>query len=81
MLACSLPNLEPIIGLVGTICYSTLGILFPSVLELITFWGPNMGLWRFKNYFLIVAWLVCLVAGLKSSIESIIVVYSDVTSA
>lgn len=76
-LATALPNLEPIIGLVGTICYSTLGILFPALLELLTFWEKDACLshwpWRrYKGFILAGAWLICLVAGLKASVEEVI---------
>ncbi|XP_054269576.1 proton-coupled amino acid transporter-like protein pathetic [Macrosteles quadrilineatus] len=79
-LATALPDLEPAIGLVGTICYSTLGLLFPSLLELITFWDDPvyMGRWRwryYKDFLLSIAWLVALVAGLQASIAKVVEIY------
>ncbi|KAG8332939.1 hypothetical protein J6590_012708 [Homalodisca vitripennis] len=79
-LAIIVPNLEPIIGIVGAFCFSTLGLLFPSILELVTFWGNDvyMGRWRwryYKNYLLMVAWLIALVAGMKASIGEVIDIY------
>ncbi|XP_054265819.1 proton-coupled amino acid transporter-like protein pathetic isoform X2 [Macrosteles quadrilineatus] len=71
------PELEPFVGLVGAICYSTLGLLFPALIELVTFWeDPDyMGPCRwvlYKNLFLVLMWLVALTAGTQASIATIL---------
>lgn len=70
--ALSVPNLEPIIGLVGSIFLSTLGLLIPAVVDTVLRYETGLGFmnWRlFKNIFLIVFWLFVLVSGLMISIE------------
>ncbi|XP_058803940.1 proton-coupled amino acid transporter-like protein CG1139 isoform X2 [Phymastichus coffea] len=47
-MAIAIPNLGPFISLVGALCLSTLGLMFPSVIELVTVWEQERGLGRFK---------------------------------
>ncbi|XP_033230584.1 proton-coupled amino acid transporter-like protein pathetic isoform X2 [Belonocnema kinseyi] len=52
------PNLGPLISLVGAVCLSTMGLMFPSIIELVTVWEQENGLgkwnWRlWKNIFII----------------------------
>lgn len=44
--AIAIPNLGPFISLVGAVCLSTLGLMFPSVIELVTVWEQENGLGR-----------------------------------
>lgn len=79
-MAMALPNLEPFIGLVGSICFSTLGLLFPAILELVTFHDDphHMGVlrWRVaKNYLLATAWAIALVAGVQATLMQIVEIY------
>uniref|UniRef100_A0A1B6M4J2 Amino acid transporter transmembrane domain-containing protein n=2 Tax=Graphocephala atropunctata TaxID=36148 RepID=A0A1B6M4J2_9HEMI len=81
LVACALPDLEPFVGLCGAICYSTLGLLFPSVIDLVTFWedkeymGP--GRWKlYKNLFLMLMWFVALTAGTQASVVKIMETYA-----
>ncbi|XP_046672245.1 proton-coupled amino acid transporter-like protein pathetic isoform X2 [Homalodisca vitripennis] len=81
VVACALPDLEPFVGLCGAICYSTLGLLFPSVIDLVTFWedkeymGP--GRWKlYKNVFLMLMWLIALTAGTQASVAKIVETYA-----
>lgn len=76
-IACLLPDLEPFVGLCGALCYSTLGLLFPAVIDLVTFWGTQgPSPWRLcKDLFLVLMWLVALTAGTQSSISKILDTY------
>ncbi|KAF5270107.1 hypothetical protein FQA39_LY08519 [Lamprigera yunnana] len=69
--AAAVPNLEQIIGLVGSICLSILGIFLPSAVDTIINWEGNLGRFKWKlikNIFLMILAIFALVSG---SIESI----------
>ncbi|XP_047543441.1 proton-coupled amino acid transporter-like protein CG1139 [Vanessa atalanta] len=56
--AIAIPNLGPFISLVGALCLSFLGLIFPAVIETVTFWDRPNGLGRYnwvlwKNMFLV----------------------------
>lgn len=71
-----IPNLGGFISLVGAICLSTLGLIFPAVIDLVTtyeepgFGKLNWKLW--KNIFLICFGLIGFVTGTYVSIREII---------
>lgn len=75
-IAIAVPNLGGFISLVGAVCLSTLGLMFPSLIETITFWeSPGLGrcnwvLW--KNIFLITFGVVGFVTGTYVSIREIL---------
>lgn len=71
--AALVPDLEPIIGLVGSICFSTLGIFVPAVVDTVISWDGDLGFlkWKlFKNIFLAVFAMFALVSGTYISIQS-----------
>lgn len=71
-IAAAVPNLGPFISLVGAVCLSTLGLIFPATIELVTFWEkPGMGrfYWRiWKNLFLIAFGILGFVTGTITSL-------------
>nr|CAD7441604.1 unnamed protein product [Timema bartmani] len=72
------PNLGPAISLVGAICFSTLGLLTPAVIETATCWEHDLGRWNWllwKNLFIIIFSLVALITGTYTSIIEIITAY------
>nr|CAD7258642.1 unnamed protein product [Timema shepardi] len=75
-IAAAIPNLGPFISLVGAVCLSTLGIMFPAIIELVTFWEePGLGrfnwvLW--KNLAIILFGVLGFVTGTYSSIDEIV---------
>jgi solute carrier family 36 (proton-coupled amino acid transporter) len=73
IIAIILPNLGPFITLIGAVCLSTLGLMFPAIIELVTFWEypgyKTSKLWLLKNGFLIVFGLVGLISGTYVSIQ------------
>ncbi|CAH0717456.1 unnamed protein product, partial [Brenthis ino] len=75
ILAVAVPDLELLIGLVGAIFFSTLGLFIPVIVQTVHRWERGLGkcsyiLW--KNIILIFFYLVVLVSGCYSSITSII---------
>lgn len=73
--AIGVPNLGGFISLVGAVCLSTLGLIFPAVIDLITFYDePGLGRfnWRlWKNLFLISFGMLGFVTGTYVSIHEI----------
>ncbi|XP_044576947.1 proton-coupled amino acid transporter-like protein pathetic isoform X1 [Cotesia glomerata] len=75
-IAIAVPKLGPFISLVGAICLSTLGLMFPSVIELVTVWETEDGLgpfyWRlWKNIFIICFGILGFVTGSYVSLQEI----------
>uniref|UniRef100_A0A1B0DM02 Amino acid transporter transmembrane domain-containing protein n=3 Tax=Phlebotomus papatasi TaxID=29031 RepID=A0A1B0DM02_PHLPP len=74
-IAAAIPNLGPFISLIGAVCLSTLGLIFPSVIEIVTYWENGMGRfnWRlWKNILLILFGIVGFLTGSYVSIIEII---------
>ena len=79
--AIAVPNLGPLISLVGAVCLSTMGLMFPSVIELVTVWEQENGLgkwnWRlWKNIAIICFGILGFVTGTYCSILEISAAYS-----
>lgn len=76
-IAIAIPHLGPFISLVGAVCLSTLGLMFPAVIEMVTFWDIPGGLgtynWKiYKNLAVIAFGLLGFVTGTYVSVEEII---------
>ncbi|KAM3968552.1 proton-coupled amino acid transporter-like protein pathetic isoform 1-T1 [Aphomia sociella] len=76
-IAIAIPNLGPFISLVGAVCLSFLGLIFPSIIETVTFWDRPNGLGRFnwvlwKNVFLFCFGILGFLTGAYVSILDII---------
>lgn len=77
VIAVAVPNLEPIITLVGAVCLSSLGILLPAVIDTVLYWD-NLGYlnWKLvKNVFLMLFSILALISGSVVSVSSLIHVY------
>lgn len=73
--AASLPRLEQVIGLEGAFFYSFLGLIAPSLMELIFRWERGLGIYKYiliKDATLIIFGLFVLVTGVTQSIREII---------
>lgn len=75
--AIAIPNLGPFISLVGAVCLSFLGLIFPAVIETVTYWDRPNGLGRFnwvlwKNMFLVMFGILGFLSGAYVSILDII---------
>lgn len=75
-IAILVPNLGGFISLVGAVCLSTLGLMFPALIDLVTFYEePGMGRfnWRlWKNLFLIGFGVLGFVTGSYVSVKEIL---------
>ncbi|XP_067003578.2 proton-coupled amino acid transporter-like protein pathetic isoform X2 [Anabrus simplex] len=75
-LSAGVPNLGSVISLVGAVTLSTLGLIFPSVIELVTYWehsGLGKFKWRlWKNTFVILFGILGFATGAYSSILEIV---------
>lgn len=76
IIAILIPNLGGFISLVGAVCLSMLGLIFPAVIDLVTFYEePGLGRynWRlWKNLFLICFGVIGFLTGSYVSIQEII---------
>ncbi|PZC81872.1 proton-coupled amino acid transporter-like protein CG1139 isoform X2 [Helicoverpa armigera] len=75
--AIAIPNLGPFISLVGAVCLSFLGLIFPAVIETVTYWDRPNGLGRFnwvlwKNLFLVSFGILGFLTGAYVSVLDII---------
>lgn len=75
----AIPQLGPFIGLIGAVCLSTLGLMFPSIIEIVTYYErPGFGrfnwiLW--KNILLICFGIIGFCTGTYVSIQEIVAEY------
>ncbi|KPJ19770.1 Proton-coupled amino acid transporter 4 [Papilio machaon] len=79
ILAVAVPDLELLIGLVGAIFFSTLGLFIPIVVETVHKWDRGLGKFKYilwKNTLLLLFYLLVLISGCYSSIKEIIIKYS-----
>ncbi|XP_046673372.1 proton-coupled amino acid transporter-like protein pathetic [Homalodisca vitripennis] len=77
--AAVIPQLAPVISLVGALGLPLLGLAMPALLETLTFWEDGLGLWRWrlwKNILLGLAAVVALVSGTWVSCLEITEAYS-----
>lgn len=75
LIATAVPNLSPVISLVGAIGFATLGVTIPAVLETVLYWDDGLGAynWRlWKNIILFIASIFAMVTGCITSIIEII---------
>uniref|UniRef100_A0A1B6HMI1 Amino acid transporter transmembrane domain-containing protein n=1 Tax=Homalodisca liturata TaxID=320908 RepID=A0A1B6HMI1_9HEMI len=74
------PNLGPFISLVGAVCLSFLGLMFPSIVEMVVWWeipgGLGKGYWVvWKNILVICFGIVGFLTGSYTSLVEIIEEY------
>lgn len=76
-IAIAIPHLGPLISLVGAVCLSTLGLMFPALIEIVTFWdtpgGLGAGNWKiWKNVVVIAFGMLGFVTGTYVSLQEFI---------
>ncbi|KAJ2950813.1 hypothetical protein O0L34_g9083 [Tuta absoluta] len=75
ILAVAIPDLGLLIGLVGAIFFSTLGLLIPVVIETVHKWERGLGKYSYilwKNALLLVFYKIVLISGCYSAISAIV---------
>ena len=77
--AALIPNIGLFISLIGAVASSTLAIIFPCIMEIVTFW-PNMGKYNLtlvKCILITLLGLLGFITGSVTSIQSIIVLFEN----
>ncbi|XP_047023623.1 proton-coupled amino acid transporter-like protein pathetic isoform X2 [Helicoverpa zea] len=75
VLAVAVPDLELLIGLVGAIFFSTLGLLIPVVVQTVHLWEKGLGKFSYilwKNALLLIFYFIVLVSGCYTAVSEII---------
>lgn len=75
IIAVLVPELGPFISLIGAVCLSMLGLIFPSIIELITYQvEPGRTSWFviLKNILIIAFGILGFITGAYTSIDEII---------
>ena len=71
VVALVVPNLRPVLALVGAVGFSSLGLLFPALVDIVSTWREASALRLAKNILILVFWLVALLSGTYSAILEI----------
>lgn len=78
LIAIAVPTIGPFMGLIGAFCFSILGLLFPVLIETVTFWDQGFGKWNWKvwkNLMVTIIGLLALIFGTESAIREIAQLY------
>uniref|UniRef100_A0A1B6IRP5 Amino acid transporter transmembrane domain-containing protein n=1 Tax=Homalodisca liturata TaxID=320908 RepID=A0A1B6IRP5_9HEMI len=78
LIAIVLPNLSPALSLVGAIGFSGLGLLMPTITELVTYWdyiSKPCGVTIIKAVILVLFWAIATVSGTITSVQEIVAEY------
>lgn len=71
VVALVVPNLRPVLALVGAVGFSSLGLLFPALVDLVVA-GPGASRARItKDVLIVLFWLVALLSGTYSALLEI----------
>jgi len=76
LLAACIPNIGLFISLVGAIASSTLAIIFPPIIQIITFWHKMTRTMLLKCMFILMFGSFCFVVGTYSSVSAVIEYFS-----
>lgn len=70
-----IPNLSGVISLVGAVSSSTLALIFPPIIEIVTFWPDRLGKhsWKlWKDIFITMFGITGFVFGTYVSVENLL---------
>lgn len=79
ILALAVPNLGPVISLIGAVGFSMCGFFFPALCETVICWEKGFGKWNYilwKNIFLAIVAILAVISGSITSMADIIAEYS-----
>lgn len=72
-LAAAIPNLADVISLVGAVSSSTLALIFPPIIEIVTFWDKGLSpLTIFKDILIMVFGILGFIFGSYVSLSNIL---------
>ncbi|KAK0094557.1 hypothetical protein PV326_010602 [Microctonus aethiopoides] len=82
IIAAAIPQMTPLLGLLTAICMTTMMLLLPATIELMTKWYDKDSLPLFyyrwtKDILIIIVWLIMLVFGVSENLKDIIEAYGD----
>ncbi|KAK0082372.1 hypothetical protein PV325_010510 [Microctonus aethiopoides] len=82
IIAAAIPQMTPLLGLLTAICMTTMMLLLPAIIELMTKWYDKDSLPLFyyrwtKDILIIIVWLIMLVFGVSENLKDIIEAYGD----
>lgn len=75
LLAIAVPQLAPVISLIGAVGFSMCGFFYPAIVETVIYWESGLGRWHWmlwKNIALVIVTIVAVVSGSLTSISDII---------
>ena len=78
--AVAVPTIGPFVGIIGALFFSTLGLLFPVMIEMLTYWDHGYGKWFWmiwKNLIIIIFGLIACIFGTIDAIKHIVELYTD----
>ncbi|XP_046748299.1 proton-coupled amino acid transporter-like protein pathetic [Diprion similis] len=80
LVAVALPKLGPLLGLFAALCFSSMALLLPGIIDLATSWegSKNPKTLLVKNILLFILWIVLLVIGCFESIKQMVEEYGTV---
>lgn len=73
------PDLELLIGLVGALFFSTLGLFVPIVVETVYKWDRGLGPYSYilwKNLVLVILYVIVLMSGVYVAVMAMVEKYS-----
>lgn len=72
----AIPNLELFISLFGALCLSALGLIFPAIIEMCTYWNVSVGMEKtwliIKTVLIVLVGLAGLITGTYTSLEEMV---------
>ncbi|XP_004929913.1 proton-coupled amino acid transporter-like protein pathetic [Bombyx mori] len=74
-IAAAVPQISPLMGVIGAFCFSILGLIAPAMIEVITYWEPGVGPGKYliwKNILVVIFGTFSLVFGTKDAILAIL---------
>ncbi|XP_031630072.1 proton-coupled amino acid transporter-like protein CG1139 [Contarinia nasturtii] len=81
LLAVAIPKLDLFISLIGALCLSTLGLIFPALIESMVYWHDTCGIQRalmiMKNVLIAIFGLFAVFVGTSTSVIAIWQSFSD----
>ncbi|XP_068201426.1 proton-coupled amino acid transporter-like protein CG1139 [Palaemon carinicauda] len=75
--AAAIPNIGLFISLVGAVASSTLAIIFPPIIEMVTFWPRLSNLTLLKCISILLFGIFCFISGTYASVTAIITYFQN----